>query len=106
MKELNQLVASLVQNIRTVCQPEQIILFAEKRTMTTGKLKALSLCVTVPDGTDCHALRPQLHLVLSADLPVSLSVYTATEWESLRAYPGSYASWIARKGQVIYEPQT
>ena len=32
--------------------------------------------------------------------------YTAEEWEDLCADGTSYAAWIARKGQVIYESTT
>ena len=103
---MNDAIRQSVQDILTACQPKEIILYAEKRTMSTGKLKAFSLCVIVPEGTDCRKLRPKLHLALSADVPVSLSVYTTDEWEDLTADQTSYAAWIARKGQVIYGPQT
>lgn len=99
-------IAQTSRDILRVCRPERIILFAEKRTMATGKLKAFSLCVIVPDGTDCRHLRTQLHLALNADVPVNLSVYTAEEWEDLLEDATSYAAWIARKGQVIYGPET
>ena len=95
-----------VTDILRVCQPHRIILFAEKRTMATGKLKSFSLCVIVPDGSDCRHLRPQLHLALSMEVPVNLSIYTAEEWADLLEDETSYAAWIARKGQVIYESET
>ena len=60
----------------------------------------------MPDDVDCRKLRPRLHLAISADVPVNLSVYTAEEWEDLCADGTSYAAWIARKGQVIYESTT
>lgn len=91
-----------VEDILTVCQPQKILLYAEKRTMSTGKLKAFSLCIVVPAAADCRGLRTRLHLALSADVPVSLNVYTAQEWEHLIADETSYAAWIARKGQVVY----
>lgn len=94
------------RDILRVCQPRRIILFAEKRTMATGNLKAFSLCVIAPNGSDCRHLRTQLHLALSADVPVNLSVYTADEWDDLLEDETSYAAWIARKGQVIYEQET
>ena len=103
---MNDAIRQSVQDILTACQPKEIILYAEKRTMSTGKLKAFSLCVIVPEGTDCRKLRPKLHLALSADVPVSLSVYTTDEWEDLTADQTSYAAWIARKGQVVYGPET
>ena len=95
-----------VKDILGACHPLEIILYAEKRTMSTGKLKAFSLCVVVPDGTDCRQLRTRLHLALSADVPVNLSVYTNEEWDDLIADETSYAAWIARKGQVVYGPET
>ncbi len=103
---MHELVKQSVQDILGVCQPKKIILYAEKRTMATGKLKALSLCVITPDGADCHRLRTNLHLAISADVPVSLNVYTESEWDSLCEDHTSYAAWIARKGQVVYEPET
>ena len=95
-----------VKDILGACHPLEIILYAEKRTMSTGKLKAFSLCVVVPDGTDCRQLRTRLHLALSTDVPVNLSVYTTEEWDDLPADNTSYAAWIARKGQVVYGPET
>ena len=103
---MTEAIRQTTQDILRVCQPQRIILFAEKRTMSTGKLKAFSLCIIVPDGSDCRHLRTQLHLALSADVPVKLNVYTADEWDDLLEDETSYAAWIARKGQVIYEPET
>lgn len=103
---MSESVRQAIRDILGVCLPQEIILFAEKRTMSTGKLKAFSLCVVVPDGTDCRQLRTRLHLALSADVPVNLSVYTTEEWDDLTADNTSYAAWIARKGQVVYGPET
>ncbi len=103
---MTEAIQQATQDILRVCHPQQIILFAEKRTMATGKLKAFSLCVIVPDGTDCRHLRTALHLALNVDVPVSLSVYTTEEWNDLSEDETSYAAWIARKGQVVYEPET
>ena len=103
---MTEAIRQTTQDILRVCQPQRIILFAENRTMSTGKLKAFSLCIIVPDGSDCRHLRTQLHLALSADVPVNLNVYTADEWDDLLEDETSYAAWIARKGQVIYEPET
>ena len=103
---MSESIRQAVEDNLRACRPQEIILFAEKRTMSTGKLKAFSLCVVVPDGTDCRQLRTRLHLALSADVPVNLSVYTNEEWDDLIADETSYAAWIARKGQVIYGPQT
>ncbi|MGO5029328.1 hypothetical protein [Candidatus Agathobaculum pullicola] len=103
---MTELIQQATKDILRICQPHRIILFAEKRTMATGKLKAFSLCIIVPNGTDCRHLRTHLHLVLSADVPVNLNVYTAEEWDALLEDETSYAAWINRKGQVIYEQKT
>ncbi len=103
---MTELIKSTLKDILTVCEPKRLILYAEKRTMSTGELKSLSLCVVVPDGEDCRSLRTKLYLAISMDVPINLSVYTTGEWEELSAYPGSYAAWISRKGQVVYEPKT
>ena len=103
---MSESIRQAVRDILGVCQPQEIILFAEKRTMSTGKLKAFSLCVVVPEGTDCRQLRTRLRMALSADVPVNLSVYTTEEWNDLTADDTSYAAWIARKGQVVYGPET
>ena len=103
---MSESIRQAVEDILRACRPQEIILFAEKRTMSTGKLKAFSLCVVVPDGTDCRQLRTRLHLALSADVPVNLSVYTNEEWDDLIADETSNAAWIARKGQVVYGTAT
>ncbi len=103
---MKEIIDIAVRDILTVCQPERVILYSEKRTMATRELKSLSLCVVTPDGTDCRELRTKLHLAIELDVPVDLNVYTVGEWEKLSGNPGSYAAWIALKGQVVYEPQT
>lgn len=103
---MSESIRQTVDDILGVCRPQKIILFAEKRTMSTGKLKSFSLCVVAPEGTDCRQLRTRLHLAISADVPVNLSVYTTDEWDDLTTDHTSYAAWIDRKGQVIYGSQT
>ena len=89
---MSESIRQTVDDILGVCHPQKIILFAEKRTMSTGKLKSFSLCVVAPEGTDCRRLRTRLHLALSADVPVNLSVYTTDEWDDLTADQTSYAA--------------
>ena len=90
---MTQAIEQAVRDILTACRPQQIILFSEKRTMATDKLKAFSLCI-------------HLHLAITVDVPVSLSVYTTGEWDDLLSDKTSYAAWIARKGRVIYDAAT
>ena len=53
---MTQMIEQAVKDILGACEPSQIILYAEKRTMATDKLKAFSLCVIVPDNADCRKL--------------------------------------------------
>lgn len=94
-----EVVSVIAQN----CVPKQIILYGEKRTLATDQLKAASLCIVVPDGTDKHSLQQKLYLSIVADVPVDLTLYTAEEWDMLLTDATSYAAWIARKGRVLYE---
>lgn len=96
----------IVQSIRQLCVPLAIILYGEKRTLSTDKLKAASVCVIVPDGTDKHALQHALYLAIVADVPVNLTLYTVQEWDELTQDEDSYAAWIRRKGRVLYEQIT
>lgn len=91
-----------ISDILTHCTPQKIFLYAEKRTMSTNELKSFSLCIVVPNETDCRTLRSKLYLALSAAIPVTLNLYTADEWDELLLIQTSYAAWIARKGQVVY----
>lgn len=100
---MTQAIEQAVRDILGACQPIKIILYAEKRTMATDKLKAFSLCVIVPENADCRTLRTHLHLAITVPVPVSLSVYTTEEWAELCTDSTSYAAWIARKGKVIYD---
>lgn len=94
----------IVSTICTTCAPCRIILYGEKRTLSTDKLKAASLCIVVPNGTDKHALQQALYLAIIADVPVNLTLYTQDEWDRLIQDESSYAAWIHRKGRVLYEP--
>ncbi|MBS5145323.1 MAG: hypothetical protein KHY89_07425 [Butyricicoccus pullicaecorum] len=93
----------VVKIIEESCTPKQIILYGEKRTLATDKLKAASLCIVVPDGTDKHNLQHKLYLSIPADVPINLTLYTVEEWQELLTDATSYAAWIARKGRILYE---
>ena len=103
---MTEIIEQAVRDILTACTPRKVILYAEKRTMATDKLKAFSLCVILPDDADARAVRTHLHLAITVDVPVSLSVYTTGEWDDLLSDKTSYAAWIARKGRVIYVAAT
>lgn len=96
----------VVKIIEESCTPQQIILYGEKRTLATDKLKAASFCIVVPNGTDKHDLQQKLYLSILADVPINLTLYTVEEWQALLTDATSYAAWIARKGRVLYEQRT
>lgn len=98
----SHIIQHTISDILTHCTPQKIFLYAEKRTMSTNELKSFSLCLVVPNGTDCRALRSDLYLALSAEIPVTLNLYTVEEWDELLLIQSSYAAWIARKGQIVY----
>ena len=62
---MTQAIEQAVCDILGACQPVKIILYAEKRTMATDKLKAFSLCVIVPESANCRTLRTRLHLAIT-----------------------------------------
>lgn len=92
--------------IRAVCDPDRVILYGEKRTLSTDKLKAASFCLILPDGADKPGLLRRLYLAVASDIPIQLTLYTETEWQELTAEATSYAAWISRKGRVLYEQVT
>lgn len=66
---MTQAIEQAVCDILGACQPVKIILYAEKRTMATDKLKAFSLCVIVPESANCRTLRTHLHWRLRFPYP-------------------------------------
>lgn len=84
------------------CHPLRVILHGEKRSVSSGKLKSASLAIVVPDGSDKDKMLRELYLSVPLDFPVNINLYTAAEWAELTADPCSYASWIAKKGTVLY----
>lgn len=94
---------AILEGILSRCQPLRVILHGEKRSIASGELKSASICVVVPD-CDKAALLSALYLAADLDIPLNINLYTREEWDELTADPLSYASWIARKGTVLYEP--
>ena len=100
---MTEIIEQAVRDILTACTPRKVILYAEKRTMATDKLKAFSLCVILSDDADAENMDDLRRQASTVDVPVSLSVYTIGEWDDLISDKTSYAAWIARKGRVIYD---
>lgn len=93
----------ILSAIRSVCTPLRVILYGEKRTLSTDKLKSASFCIIVPDDTERAGLLSRLYLTVPDALPINLTLYTQSEWQELITEHESYAAWIHRKGRVLYE---
>lgn len=102
MEFYEQMIAKICQ----LCAPRAIILYGEKRTLSTDQCKAASVCIIVPDDTDKHCLQQKLYLSIVADVPINFTLYTEQEWAELTQDDTSYAAWIRRKGRVLYEQGT
>ncbi|MGM9612335.1 MAG: hypothetical protein ACI3XZ_02420, partial [Butyricicoccus sp.] len=59
----------LLGGLLALCKPEKVILHGAKRGLTSGRLKAASLCIVVPD-CDKKALLRRLYLELPLDFQV------------------------------------
>ena len=95
----------VVQEIARICTPVRVLLYNEKRTLSTDKLKAASFCVVIPNGSDRDAMLRALYLSIDIEIPLNFTLYTAEEWEELNDDPASYAAWIGRKGRAVYDAE-
>ena len=95
----------IIQEIVRVCAPQRVLLYNEKRTLSTDKLKAASFCVVIPDGADRDALLRALYLSVGTEIPLNFTLYTASEWRELNEDSASYAAWIGRKGRAVYDAE-
>lgn len=93
----------LLSSLLALCSPEKVILFGAKHGLSSGRLKSANLCIVV-SACDKSELLRRLYLELPLDFQVNVNLYTHEEWEELTADPASHASWIAKKGMVLYEP--
>ena len=60
-KEKNELLHGLLE----LCSPEKVILHGAKRGLSSGRLKAASLCIVVPDCDKSEVLRRlYLHMII------------------------------------------
>ena len=95
----------VIREIVRICAPLRVLLYSEKRTLSTDKLKAASFCVVIPNGSDRDAMLRALYLSIDLEIPLTFTLYTADEWEELNDDPASYAAWIGRKGRAVYDAE-
>lgn len=82
--------------------PEKIILYGEKKMVSSGKTGEAKFCLVV-DTADKEAFEKKLYLEIDSEVSFDLIVYTPDEWERLREDPQSYASRILEKGTILYD---
>ncbi len=95
-------IEAILEGILTHCAPKSVILYGEKRSLSSGCIKALDFCVILPE-VDKPALLHELYLSIDAEVPFNVLLYTCEEWEELTRDFSSYASAICKKGTVLYE---
>ena len=95
-----------VADILAACQPLRILQFAEKTHHVHRQAQGVQ---PVRHRAGRHGLPRAAHAAASGAVgrrtgqPERLH---AEEWEDLLTDETSYAAWIARKGQVVYDPET
>lgn len=96
MEEIRRLCDTIVRLI----QPEVIILFGRKLTLS-GEISSFKLCI-VASG---NAGEIEGKLYLETDCPVHFDVlvYSPEDWKRLGADSGSFAHRILSGGSVLYE---
>ena len=87
--------------IIALCSPEKIILFGEKKVLSTGETGEVKICL-VADTVNKEVLEKRLYLGIDSEVSFDILVYTPEEWKNLLEDPQSYASRILEKGTVIW----
>lgn len=92
----------VLQSILSCCNPEKVILYGEKLTVGSHKLKSADFCVILNE-VDKPVLLHRLYLTINCTIPVNFLLYTSEEWSGLTQDFTSFAACIAQKGTVLYE---
>lgn len=92
----------IVDCVVSCCSPLKIILYGLKHGISSGKLKTASICI-ICNTQDKNALIKELYLKMPLEIQVNIKLYTNDEWLDLLLDLNSYASWIFKKGTVLYE---
>lgn len=98
----SDLLQTILKQILEHCDPRCVILYGEKRTLSTSKIKSLDFCIILPHVDKC-ALLHELYLAIDSPIPFNILLYTCEEWTKLTQDFSSYASAIQKKGTVLYE---
>ena len=99
---ISKLAQTILSDILRHCSPQKVILYGEKRTLSTSEIKSLDFCIILPE-VDKPSLLHELYQTIDSPVPFNLLLYSCDEWEELTEDFSSYASAIQKKGTVLYE---
>lgn len=93
-----------VARIRSVIEPEQVILFVSWARGEAGPDSDLDVLVIAPfEGPRHETGRALLRALIDLPAPTDVAVLTPDEWETWRSVPGTLAYPAHREGVVLYE---
>lgn len=100
-------IKSILSGIISNCKPKQVVMYGEKRSLSTGLVKSADFCVIIPDESiNKNTVLRTLYLTLDVEIPFQVLLYTTEEWRTLTEDFSSYASAICKKGTVLYEQES
>jgi len=94
-----------LNQILSLCDPLFIMLFGEKKNVSSPALKSADFLIVIENG-DKTSLMRRIYLNVDSEIPFNLLIHTKAEWDELVLDPYSFASQIQKKGVVMYERQT
>lgn len=100
---LEREVEVICDGLKRLFDVERLIVFGIKKCQKNNCITDLDICVVANVDYGKNDLLKKAYLEIDSDVPFDLFVYTPSEWESLLGKSESFASRIARKGQVVYE---
>ncbi len=95
-------VKNILNAILKICDPVSVIMYGEKKDVSSNMVKSVDLCLIVEDYPKDELLK-KIYVEVESDIPYNILIYTANEWEEMTGDPLTYASRIQEKGTVIYE---
>ena len=103
--EMCAAVSAIVEGIRSIADPEIILMYGRKRDVSSGQVNDVDLCVVAAtDNKD--TLQNQIYLLIDSDISFDIIIYTPEEWDTLSVDTQSFAHRIEEKGIRIYERET
>ena len=92
----------ILTQILSLCDPEFVILFNQKRHVSTDVIKSADFLLVIDEGDKATLMR-KIYLYVDSEIPFNLLIHTRDEWDELTADPFSFAYQTKEKGVVVYE---